>query len=41
MHKKGHIAPDLQNLQLNQVEALDRETTGGKEIGRASCRERV
>lgn len=30
MHKKGHIAPDLQNLQLNQVEALDRETTGGK-----------
>ncbi len=32
MHKKGHIAPDLQNLQVNQVEALDRETTGGKGI---------
>ncbi|HOH09137.1 MAG TPA: hypothetical protein PLF89_16560 [bacterium] len=30
MHKKGHIAPDLQNLQLSQVETLDRETTGGK-----------
>ncbi|HNS72220.1 MAG TPA: SWIM zinc finger domain-containing protein [bacterium] len=30
MHKKGHIDPKLQNLQLDEVETLDRETTGGK-----------
>jgi uncharacterized Zn finger protein len=30
MHKKGHIDPELQNLDLSQVEALDREAIGGK-----------
>ncbi|HNW58523.1 MAG TPA: hypothetical protein PKI62_02460 [bacterium] len=30
MHKKGHIDPELQNLELSQVESLDREATGGK-----------
>lgn len=30
MHKKGHVDPELQNLELSQVESLDREATGGK-----------
>jgi uncharacterized Zn finger protein len=30
MHKKGHISPKLLNLELSEVESLDRDSVGGK-----------